>query len=1222
MVLQHHFEFLGGSLGCAEGERLVRGLEMAMERDLPVIIECTSGGARMQEGTLSLMQMAKVSVAIAAVKAKGIPILTVCKDPTYGGVSASYAMQGDVRIATEGARIGFAGPNVILNTVYEMNQEKYDLECPPHFQSAEFLQDNGQLDVIVPPEQLQGTIAEILKILWGAKQAKEHHRPHHGGEAGEAEEAPWSVNKQTDNGKRQCSQDYTQSRRMDRYQPQDIINLVFSDFVTLHGDGCVSVDASIKGGIATFQGRSVVVLGTFKGHSPGDMQKCNFGMADPSGYRIALKLMKLAEHFNMPVVTMIDTVGAYPSFGSEQRGQSEAIATNLLAMSSLRTPIISLLIGEGGSGGALGIGMGDRIAMLSRGYFSVISPEGAASILGRYDNEQAKAKQFPIDCRNIARVQNVYADQLLKLGVIDEILWEKEDLSAEIENYTNCPQIVNSIRDFVARSISRLYSTDTNVLVANRYAKFRQMGKFGKLSGDDKRRLLSNSTPSGSSRSKKKEKPASKPSKTLDFLADVILNPPFQPEGGVRPAPMGELPLSGPAVTPTEDKCAKLILDAQGPEGVVAWIKKQNRVLLTDTTMRDAHQSLLATRVRTVDLMNCAGETGRVMNDMFSLECWGGATFDVAYRFLHEDPWERLRLLRKKLPHIMLQMLIRGANAVGYTSYPDNVIREFVRLAAKNGIDVFRIFDCFNDLEQMKLTIECVRAEKKIAEVAISFTGNFMSPKETIYTLKYYQDLATAITAAGAHIIAIKDMAGLMRPQMAKPFMAAIRAVTDLPIHFHTHATSGASLATTLAMADNGCDIIDFALASMSDTTSQPSLNAFLAAMEGHERDPGVDFRTLEPLDNYWAAIRRIYAPFESGMKTGTASVFEHQIPGGQYSNLMAQAKDIGNLDQWERIVNMYRDVNALFGDIVKVTPSSKSVGDMALFLIGKGMTIDDVKKLGTTVQYPGSVISLMKGEMGFPHHGFPTEIQDIILNGQAAMKDRPGNLLAPIDFELVRRVLEDKFVAKMTDEDVMGSVLYPKVFEDYRTFLGLYGPTIPNIPSSVIMYGMAINDEILVPVDDHGDRVEEHHVTVAIRLKRISPLGQNAMRTLTFNVNGNMRTTTVKDKSLDAGTGFKGVMADRSDIRQLASPMPGNVEKIFANPGDVVKAKDKLMLITAMKMEVIVSAPYDGKIVEICIEQTDRVNEGTLLIRMEPGVGSLMKNVPSLAEIAPKADQ
>lgn len=878
----HNFGFLGGSLGCAEGEKITRAFELAIERKLPICVQCRSGGARMQEGTSSLMQMAKVSVAVQAANNAGIPFISVLSDPTYGGVSASYAMQADVRIAVaevnesnpsakvNEARIGFAGPQVILNTMCEANQAVFDQKCPTDFQAASFVFNSGQADMVlkVPAGNgaqaaIESRVGQIAYLLTNKGNPKNEQI---------SRVADSVFGPRPEDEKKAAEQfNYTRSRFIERPQTQDIINNLFDNFIELSGDGKVGRDACLRGGIASFHGVTCVAIATFKGHTPTDMQNSNYGMPSPHGYRTALRLMKLAEKFGLCVVTFVDTVGAWPTFECEKDGQSEAIATNLTAMAGLKVPIITLMVGEGGSGGALGICMGNHIAMLSGGYFGVISPEGAASILGRYKDDKQKAIQFPKDCQALATAQCIYAHQLKDLGVVDFIIWEDVDLQngsvdgnfkAEVETYKSFPSLKSRIQKYIAYSISQLAVQSPEALVAQRYKKYRSLGTFALMNEQERAAAIEKARQASANSAKPARAAASniEPSLLVKHLAEESilgnmskyrkLSPPAL-SGALKPKPAPSVLYRPVQLTDVDEnsKSAKAILDKYGVKYLCnEWLPRQakQRVLITDTTMRDAHQSLLATRVRTLDVVEGARIASNLLGDAFSLECWGGATFDVCMRFLDECPWERLRKIREACPNICLQMLIRGANGVGYTSYPDNVVREFVHLSAKNGMDIFRIFDCFNIVENMKVSIDAVKETGKVAEVCICYTGNVLTSK--IYDLNYYKSLALEIKATGADILGIKDMAGLLRPLEAGPLMKVIReAVGDImPIHFHTHATSSGSLATCMEMARAGCNIIDLATASMADGTSQPSMNTFLAMMQGAPNDTGINYLDIE----------------------------------------------------------------------------------------------------------------------------------------------------------------------------------------------------------------------------------------------------------------------------------------------------------------------------------------------------------------------------------------
>ena len=922
---------------------------------------------------------------------------------------------------------------------------------------------------------------------------------------------------------------------------------------------------------------------------------------------MAARLMKLAEHFSIPVITMVDTPGAYPSFQSEIDGQPEALATNLLVMANLTVPIVTLFVGEGGSGGALALSMGDKIAMLSDGYYGVITPEGAASILCRYRTEAEKAKKFPEDSRKIAATQRIYPHDLLDLGVIDEIIWENHK-----ETYQNCPDTISMIRKFIMHSLGELSQLSFSELVASRYNKFRKMGRMSKLTEEQVRSISSGLTspPVRTQSQIIREEAAANFSKTLqhevdsllNFLGGVIVNGAHSVLWTPVPSELGPIkplvPLHPELIKSGEEDTAKYILDHQGPEAVVAWLKKQSKVLITDTTMRDAHQSLLATRVRTADMLCAAEETATVLRKAFSIECFGGATFDVAIRFLHECPWKRLRMLRKKIPNICLQMLLRGANAVGYKSYPDNVIVRFIELAAKNGVDVFRIFDCFNDMSQMKLCIDTVRKVGKLAEVCICFTGDFLNPNETIYTLEYYKTMAKRIAESGAHIIAIKDMAGLFKPRMAKPFMDALRSVTDLPVHFHTHNTSHASLLAVVNMAQEGCHIVDLATASMADTTSQPSINAFLASMEGEKRAADIDWMTLERLDLLWSNIRGLYFPHESGLKSGTARVYDHQIPGGQYTNLIAQCKSLGIWQKWSDVLDMYRDVNNLLGNIIKVTPSSKVVGDFALFLINKGLTCQDVLERGETIDFPDSVVDLYQGLLGMPHHGLNQKIAQFVLKGKKPVVGRPGDSIPPADFEAERARLATFINRPVTEEDVISSLLYPKQFEDFIKYGEKNGTDILScLPTYSFFFGMKIGGTVEIPYQTAEMEVPQ---TIKIVLQRVAPLGHDNKRTLVFNVDGSRREVKVKETRSADETESNTVLANPSDPSQIPSPLPGIVDKIYIKVGQSVSKGALLLSVAAMKMEVQVVAPKDGVVSKLCVQVGSKVDNKTLLLILQ----------------------
>merc|ERR1719443_2441399 len=917
--------------------------------------------------------------------------------------------------------------------------------------------------------------------------------------------------------------DYRVARELDRFDCDDILRVVFDDYVEMGGDGKVGLDNCLRGGLALLRqpGKPpcrCVVIKCAKGHTMKERAAHQHAMPTPAGYRTALRLFDLAETKGLPVFTLVDVVGALPSFDAETTGQSEAIATNLLRIAHLRVPMITLLVSEGGSGGALAIGMGNVVGMMAKSYYSVITPEGAASILGRYTDEDQKKVQFPLDCDELAEAQKIFAPQCKELGITDHVVQEFDGETCE-----SFPRTAASIRKFFTSSLQGLAGLSGDGLINHRAKRYAALGRWDetppakaleRLSSDEHKQRMEKMGGGGRER---KAAPAADENidGMLAYLGDQTIRSDNSLLKGKGPT-LSQKTVSiikppGEFSPPSRAENAKTVLDRDGPEAMAAWVRARREVLLTDTTMRDAHQSLLATRVRTRDFLQCADEVRDILHPLFSLENWGGATFDVAFRFLHEDPWERLRALRAKIPNICFQMLLRGANAVGYTSYPDNVVVEFVKLACENGMDIFRIFDCFNDVEQMRVAIDAVRKYGKVAEVAICFTGDFLSADEKIYTLDYYKGMAEKVVAAGAHMIAIKDMAGLLKPRHAKPLVDVIRSVTDLPIHFHTHNTSSAQLATLHAMADAGCDIVDCCMASVADTTSQPSLNAFCATMETHPRDPKIDYKSLEPLDNYWMRVREFYCIYESGMLAGSANVFHHQIPGGQYSNLFAQCKSLGIMHKWEDCLEYYHQVNKWCGDVVKVTPSSKVVGDMALMMVQTNIPISDLYDpvKAKAIAWPASAVDMAYGGLGTPHHGFPKHMLDAILQGKPRQTQRPGLTLKPCDFNKVREELsndlgEDTHPSSFTDEDVISAVLYPAVWRDYRKHMSKYSNVVPWVPTPAFIYGMEVGEEI--------DCTVPGGTATKVKLDRVGALEHEDIRTVYFKVNGEAMNLKVED--------------------------------------------------------------------------------------------------------------
>lgn len=633
----------------------------------------------------------------------------------------------------------------------------------------------------------------------------------------------------------------------------------------------------------------------------------------------------------------------------------------------------------------------------------------------------------------------------------------------------------------------------------------------------------------------------------------------------------------------------KQLLDRDGPEAVKKYVLDQKKLFITDTTMRDAHQSLLSTRVRTRDMLKVADATSEILASAFSLEMWGGATFDVAYRFLHESPWERLRLLREKIPNIPFQMLLRGSNAVGYANYPDNLVQAFIREAAEGGIDVFRIFDSLNWIPGMEIAMEEVLKQNKLCEAAICYTGDILDPKRDKYTLEYYVNMAKELERRGAHILAIKDMSGLLKPYAAKKLVTALKNEIGLPIHLHTHDTSGNQVAAYLLAAEAGVDIVDCAIDSMSSMTSQPSLNAVAMALKGQERDPGFDTERLQHLSDYWSDVRLRYYSFETGMKNPSTDIYRYEMPGGQYSNLKSQVESIGLGHQFDAVKEMYRTVNDMLGDIVKVTPSSKMVGDLAIFMVQNELTPENIVERGEALTFPDSVVSYFKGMMGQPAWGFPEDLQRVVLKGEEPITCRPGELLPPIDFE---KATEDvrSFYPEASEHNVLSWCLYPKVVEDFYRHRQEYG-YIMRLDTNAFFNGLSLGETTKVSIEDGK--------MLVIKYKGLGDLNEDGTRTVHFELNGMSRDVAVVDK--DSGIDVREInIADPDDKSQIGASIPGMVSKIYVRPGDAVKENQVIAVIEAMKMETNVIARMDGVIDEVFVKSGSTVKAGELLLTIK----------------------
>ncbi len=679
-------------------------------------------------------------------------------------------------------------------------------------------------------------------------------------------------------------------------------------------------------------------------------------------------------------------------------------------------------------------------------------------------------------------------------------------------------------------------------------------------------------------------------SKLLRYLGEVTVN--GHPEMKGRTLP--ELPLPVP-VKPACDLGARPpegsrdLLKSLGPEVFAQWIKSQQRVLLTDTTMRDAHQSLLATRMRTRDMVEIAPHYARLLPELFSLECWGGATFDVAMRFLNEDPWERLALLRQAVPNVLLQMLLRSSNAVGYTNYPDNVVKYFVQQAASQGIDVFRVFDSLNAVDNMRVAMDAVRETGALCEAAICYTGDLFDEKRGKYNLAYYVKMAKELERAGAHVLAIKDMAGVCRPRAATALVKALKEETGLPIHFHTHDTSGLAGASVLAAVEAGCDIVDGALDAMSGLTSQPNLGSIVAALEGHPRDPGVSQEAVRGLSQYWEGVRRFYVPFESDIRCGTSDVYRHEMPGGQYTNLREQARSMGLEHRWPDIAEAYAQVNLLFGDIVKVTPTSKVVGDMALFMVANDLTPQDVLNPDKELNFPESVVQLMRGELGFPSDGFPPQLQQKVLKGVAPLVGRPGETLPAADLEQEREKAQKLVGHQISDQDLASYLMYPKVFQGFAKHRSHYGD-VSCIPTPAFFYGLQDHEEVAVTIDTGK--------TLVVKIEGRAPADVEGQSRLFFELNGQPRLIRVAQSGASVAEGTLR-QADEHNPQHVGSPMPGSVVRLSVKQGQRVSRGDVLVTIEAMKMESLVCADRDATVTHVHVKHGDVVQAKTLLIEL-----------------------
>ena len=679
-------------------------------------------------------------------------------------------------------------------------------------------------------------------------------------------------------------------------------------------------------------------------------------------------------------------------------------------------------------------------------------------------------------------------------------------------------------------------------------------------------------------------------SKLLNYLGEIIVNGNPEVAGKQRPAVIREAPIPELSLR-TRPEGTREVLIQQGPEGFAKWTHEQSRLLFTDTTFRDAHQSLLATRVRTFDLLQTADFVSKELAGLYSLEVWGGATFDVAMRFLLEDPWKRLQRLRELIPNICFQMLLRASNAVGYTAYPDNVVQEFIGEAANQGVDIFRIFDSLNWLPNMQVAVDATLKTGRVCEAAICYTGDILDPSREKYPLNYYIRLAKELRNLGTHILGIKDMAGLLRPYAAYKLVKTLREEIGLPIHLHTHDTSGINAATLLKACEAGVDIVDGAIAAMSGTTSQPNLNSLVAALAHTERDSKLNLTALNQCSDYWETVRTYYTAFDNAPKSGTADVYIHEMPGGQYTNLKEQAEALGLGGRWPEVARMYADVNFAFGDIVKVTPSSKVVGDMALFLLTHKLTIEDLQNLPDDHQitFPNSVIEMFLGSLGQPEGGWPEKLERVILRDRQSQPERPGKNLAPAEWSQAERAVEE-LTGATERTDVMSYLMYPDVFAKFAKARTQHGE-VEALPTPAFFYGLEEGSEVVFDI--------EPGKTLIIRMLTVGEPRPDGYRTVFFELNGQLREIDVFDKASKPDVQSRR-KADESKPGEIGAPIPGAVTTVYVKTAAPVSQGERLLIMEAMKMQTTVYAPTGGVVKEIFVEANSSVEARDLLLIIE----------------------
>lgn len=1274
------FAFMGGSLGCAEGEKLSRACEYCVEHCMPLVIEAASGGVRMQEGVVALMQMANTTSCIESVKQAGIPVIVVIKDPCYGGTSGSFATLGDLTFGIKGSRFGFAGQNVIKNTIFNGSNEAFDRSVPAGFQTTDRAAATGAIDQLF--DSLESAYASIHGILEVLNQRKGMQSVEAAAKTALLRLTGVPHGAEVDTEDAFLVQDafvYRDARNVTRPQPCDYLKNFVDMAASLRVDKCITVAFGVFADTLP-----VIAIAT----SREDVLDPEAGLGSPTGYRFAARAIYLANRLSIPVITLVDTAGALPSPEAEEQCQSRAISECLLAFQAVHVPIISIITGEGGSGGALALAGGNYVGILSKAFYNVISPEGAASILqpSVYRNNTAEMRaNFINDAELLAHVQRCYPIDLRNAGVVNDIIVGPE----YSETRDACKDTSNRIAVFVARMLIKC--SQIKNLKKHRNIRYRNLSVFDELTTERAQqwvaqlkglKIVSSKLERATELTETQQEHLEQLKRVTLYLTDVahlkgsklfdVLNngktslPPVKEPCNIT-VPDTIINRLSFRISDHPITC-KSILKSQGPEAVCKYIIESGRLFYTDTTFRDAHQSLLATRLRTRELIEGAillQNTSIPSIDktpLFSVECWGGATFDTSLRFLDENPYDRLKLFTEAMPHTLTQMLFRGANAVGYTAYERSFIEQFIIKTADAGLDVFRVFDAFNSLQQMEVAVDTIlsRCQKSICEICICFTGDFLdtTKREKIYTLDYYSNLCSEIVARwpNFHILCIKDMAGLLRPAHAAPLVARIKEAIGptKPIHFHTHDTSGAGISTCLAMAKAGCHIIDLASSSLAGSTSQPSLQTFLQVHSTEERlyqanhehvecisrffklgdCCGDIIEALSVYDSYWRMLRKEYRELDTNFTAPSPDVYKHEMPGGQLTNLYQQCCEMGLEYRWNEAVDIYARCNAELGFLIKVTPSSKVVGDLALFLLAKNLEPEVLrdKQKSQTIDWPDSLVNLLKGKLGLPHHGFPLHVVKHVLklseaDARAHLQSleqsyRRASTELEASQQTHRYTQENNTAvegASFTAEDaeILCSTMYPKPYTQFRERIEKYSDLLWLMPSSVYCKGLTVGESCwflfetgivgsvtLSRVQNTDLQKTERKFEFILELFEAGDLVEpSTMSRITFKDPSRLMLKQILSHKHTCKYKYSipnetcCPMADVNDETHVAASIPGVVEKLLVMVGQEVKKGDALLRIGSAKLDLVLTAHRNGRINEIMCHQNMPVMPGSLLL-------------------------